>query len=67
MQTQCIPKVTARSGNFKHKPGWWDSDIGNLIKEKRKAYNKLKQNGYQETDLDNFRNIRDRVKSEIRS
>ena len=66
LQTQCIPKVTARSGNFKHKPGWWDSDIGNLIKEKRKAYNKLKQNGYQETDLDNFRNIRDRVKSEIR-
>ena len=66
IQDECIPKVTARSGTFKHKPSWWSDEIGSLIKEKHKANKKLVQNGFIDRDLENFRKIRDKVKSTIR-
>ena len=58
--------MTARSGTFKHKPSWWSEEIGSLIKEKHKANKKLVQNGFIDRDLENFRKIRDKVKSTIR-
>lgn len=67
LQKECIPIVKSRSGDFKHKPGWWDNDIANLIKQKNESYKKIKNNCYSIQDLDNFRSIRDRVKRVIRS
>ena len=66
LQKDCIPKVATRIGNYKYKPGWWDSEIGNLIKEKHRANDKMIRNNYQVTDVNNFRYIRDKVKTTIR-
>ena len=66
LQKECIPKVATRTGKYKYKPGWWDSEIGNLIKEKHRANDTMIRNNYQANDVNNFRYIRDKVKSTIR-
>ena len=59
----CIPKVRNRPENFKYKPGWWDAEISNLIRQKHRSYKKLRSNGYTDLELQNFRTIRELAKT----
>ena len=66
-QEECIPKVnTNRSNVGKPKPEWWNSEIDKLIKDKHLANDEMICSDYQTLYLEKFRELRRKVKSEIR-
>ena len=55
---QCIPYRTIRKGS--RKPLWWTQEIGMNVREKKRAFSKLK-NSEEEADLIWYRQIRDEL------
>ena len=63
IQLECFPVRKIRTKN--RKPFWWNCDIRDKIRDKRKSFKRYKEN-QNEIDLENYRKIRNELNQLIR-